>query len=292
MLRLNIPDTDAALQHAVETRPKAVADWLGRLPFASPADTAQQLLVALYALNRHPLGEDDRSTLMALYRPVIARAAASLETLLAEAGVPPHAQQRQSGTLLRELQIEHSIAYKHLLLGLANRRFGRTPPKLVAEVTAHLLAALRDTQVACYLAYSPPPEGLWLEMHQLFQLALSGGTADKAVGDALPPSLVYRQALLLALADHLATYGPDVQPDRWGRRIQAARALLAEYWARLAKSVAPAPLLSGDDLMAELGLARGKRVGELLEAIREAQAAGEVATREEALTFAKKFALG
>jgi len=38
-------------------------------------------------------------------------------------------------------------------------------------------------------------------MHQLFQLALSSGTADKVVGDALPPSQVYRQALLLALAD-------------------------------------------------------------------------------------------
>lgn len=202
MLTLNVPRTEnSVLQHTVETRPKATADWLARLPFASPVDTAQQLVMALYALNRRPLGVDERHALLALYRPVVTRAAASLETLLAEAGVPPHAQQRQSGVLLRELQIEHSIAYKHLLLGLANRRFGRTPPKLVAEVTAHLFAALRDTQVACYLAYSPPPEGLWLEMHQLFQMAHASEMADHAVDDALPPSLAYRQALLLALAD-------------------------------------------------------------------------------------------
>lgn len=94
--------------------------------------------------------------------------------------------------------------------------------------------------------------------------------------------------LLLALADHVATHGPDVQPDRWGRRIEAARTLLTEYWARLAKGVAPSPLVSGDDLMAELGLAPGQRIGELLEAIREAQAAGEIATREEALALAKR----
>ena len=74
MLTLNIPDKDSVLQHPAETRPKVVAEWLGRLPFASPADTAQQLVVGLYALNRHELADDDRYALMALYRPVVARA--------------------------------------------------------------------------------------------------------------------------------------------------------------------------------------------------------------------------
>lgn len=202
MLTLNVPRTeDSVLQHTAETRPKATAEWLDRLPLASPLDTAQQLVMALYALNRRPLGVDERYTLLALYHPVVARAAASLEMLLADAGVPPHAQQRQTGVLLRELLTEHSIGYKHLLLALANRRFGRALPRRASEATARLFAALRDTQVACYLAHSPPPEGLWLEMHQLYQMAHTAETVDQAVDDALPPSLVYRQALLLALAD-------------------------------------------------------------------------------------------
>jgi hypothetical protein len=98
--------------------------------------------------------------------------------------------------------------------------------------------------------------------------------------------------LLLALADHIATHGPDVQPERWSRRIQAVNRLLTEYWTRLAKGVAPAPLVSGDDLIAELELAPGPRVGELLEAIREAQSAGEIATREEALRLASSLVVG
>jgi hypothetical protein len=200
MLTLNIPDKDAALKHTVETRPKAVADWLGRLPFASPEGTAQQLLVALYALNRHTLGEDDRYTLMALYRPVIERAAASLEAQLAEAGVPPHAQQRQLGTLLRELHVEHSIGYKQTLLALANRRFGRNP-KRIAEVTARLLIALGDVQMACYLTHTPPPAGLWQEMRQIHEFAETSKLADLAVDDAPAPSTAYIQAVLFALAD-------------------------------------------------------------------------------------------
>ena len=201
MLTLNVPGTDAVLQHTAETRPKAVAEWLDRLPFASPVETAQQLVMALYALNRHPLGADDRHALLALYRPVVARAVASLEALLAESGVPPHAQQRQIGTLLRELHIEHSIGYKQVLLALANRRFGRANPKRTAETTARLLAALRDIQTASYLTHTPTPAGLWQEMHQIHAFAQASNLADTAVDDAPPASLAYSQALLIALAD-------------------------------------------------------------------------------------------
>lgn len=201
MLTLQVPTADPALKQTVETRPKAVTQWLDRLPFGSPADTAQQLVMALYSLNRHPLGEDDRYTLLALYRPVIARASASLEALLADCGLPPHAQQRKNATLLRELHVEHSIGYKQTLLAQANRRFGRASPKRAAEVAARLLAALRDIQIACHLTHTRPPAGLWQEMHQIHEFAEASNLADHAADDAPPPSLSYIQALLIALAD-------------------------------------------------------------------------------------------
>jgi hypothetical protein len=157
--------------------------------------------MALYSLNRRPLGADDRHALLALYRPVVARAVASLEALLAESGVPPHAQQRQIGTLLRELHIEHSIGYKQVLLAQANRRFGRANPKRTAETAARLLAALRDIQTASYLTHTPTPAGLWQEMHQIHAFAQASNLADTAVEDAPPASLAYSQALLIALAD-------------------------------------------------------------------------------------------
>jgi hypothetical protein len=46
--------------------------------------------------------------------------------------------------------------------------------------------------------------------------------------------------------------------------------------------------LNGNDLMAELDLAPGPQIGRLLEAIREAQAAGELHTREAALSLARE----
>ncbi|MDP2110848.1 MAG: hypothetical protein Q8N54_08740 [Sulfurimicrobium sp.] len=201
MLTLNVPDANPAPQQPVETRPKSVAEWLDRLPFGSPADTARQLVTALYALNRHALGADEHHALLALYRPVVARVAASLESQFADSGVPPHAQQRQVGDLLRELQTELGVGYKQVLLAMANRRFGRASPKRTAEVSARLLTALRDIQTACYLTYTPLPAGLWQEMHQIHAFAQASNLADNAVDGAISPSLAYSQALLIALAD-------------------------------------------------------------------------------------------
>ena len=96
------------------------------------------------------------------------------------------------------------------------------------------------------------------------------------------------EVVLLALADHLAIWGPNLQPERWARRRAAARALLEYFFHRSQGAVAPPPLVKGRDLMTELGLPEGPEVGRLLEVIREAQAAGEVTTREEALALARR----
>ena len=45
--------------------------------------------------------------------------------------------------------------------------------------------------------------------------------------------------------------------------------------------------MRGDELAADLGIAPGPRVGELLDELTEAQYAGELATREQALTYAR-----
>lgn len=50
----------------------------------------------------------------------------------------------------------------------------------------------------------------------------------------------------------------------------------------------PLRLIDGDTLMAAFGLEAGPLVGDLLEAVREAQASGEVKTVEQALSFARE----
>lgn len=201
MLDLSVPAIDPTLQRTVETRPKAVSAWLERLPFASPTDTARQLTTALHALNRCALDAKQRIALLALVRPAVERTAASLEARLDGAGVPPYAQQWQTGTLLHALRDEHSVGYKQVLQTWVRRRFELGGSKRMVEAGARLLRALRDQQTACYLTHTPPPAGLWREMHQVHAYLRAANLADEAADGAPSPSQVYRQALLLALAD-------------------------------------------------------------------------------------------
>jgi putative nucleotidyltransferase with HDIG domain len=98
--------------------------------------------------------------------------------------------------------------------------------------------------------------------------------------------------LLLSMADHLATHGPDTDLYRWVERLGLISQLFEVYFSRHEEVVAPPPLVNGDDIMRELGLPQGKQIGAILEALREAQASGEIRTRVEALTMARRVLAG
>jgi len=93
--------------------------------------------------------------------------------------------------------------------------------------------------------------------------------------------------LYLALADYLAAKGPELMPDEWGDHARIIAHIL-ESGTRQTTSEKIQRLVSGRDLMKELGLEPGPKIGLLLEKINEARAAGEVSTREEALALAAK----
>ena len=202
-LTLNVPNTEnSVLQREAERPAKATGLWLERLPFASPKDAAQQLIAALYTLNRQPMSPEKRYALMVQFSPVVSRVAASLQPLIAGVGVPHSASQQLPGGMLRGLLTEHSIGYKHVLLDLIGQTAGRTSHnQRIADVTARLTAALVDTLAACFQTYSIHPYGLWLELHQLYQFALTRQISNSGAGEIPATSLSYRKALLLALAD-------------------------------------------------------------------------------------------
>ena len=94
--------------------------------------------------------------------------------------------------------------------------------------------------------------------------------------------------LLLSMADHLATHGSDVELERWVARLGLIDRMFEAYFGQREEVVTPPPLVNGHDVMEAFGLKPGKQVGVILEALREAQAAGEIATKEEALRLVKK----
>ncbi len=89
----------------------------------------------------------------------------------------------------------------------------------------------------------------------------------------------------LLAADTLATVGrEDIQ--QWERCVAICHRLLSLLTAPQVAS--PPRLLSGHDVMEALGIGPGPMVGRVLAAAHEAQAAGEVASREEALELVRR----
>jgi poly(A) polymerase len=90
--------------------------------------------------------------------------------------------------------------------------------------------------------------------------------------------------LFLGLADHLATRGPRLNLAGWQEHAQMVEYVLAQHLEQQ-RLVVPAKLVDGHDLIHIFGLSPGPKIGEVLEAVREAQASSEVTTREEALAY-------
>jgi tRNA nucleotidyltransferase/poly(A) polymerase len=94
---------------------------------------------------------------------------------------------------------------------------------------------------------------------------------------------------LLGLADLRGVHGDTISPRTWEAYLDVARLLLENYWERPGEAVAPPRLVDGVEVMRELGLREGPQVGEILRAIREAQADGTVHDRLEALALARRW---
>jgi len=93
--------------------------------------------------------------------------------------------------------------------------------------------------------------------------------------------------LFLSLADHLATRGRHLNLAEWQKHGKMVEYVLAQHFER-ESLVIPPKLVDGHDLINIFGMSPGPRIREILEAVREAQAAGELTSREEAISYIRE----
>ena len=98
-------------------------------------------------------------------------------------------------------------------------------------------------------------------------------------------SPVEADVTLLSVADRLATRGERAEQSI-DAHLRLAGGVLADA-LRWHADGPPRPLLRGDELAEALDIPPGPQVGELLQQLAEAQYAGELATREQALAYAR-----
>lgn len=107
---------------------------------------------------------------------------------------------------------------------------------------------------------------------------------NRALGEAMP------DVLLLALADAAASRGPSLTRDGWARQVGYMNSLLVRSTDREAGILRQTSFLDGHEIMKAAGIPPGRLVGQLLDALHEAEAVGDVTSAGEARRFVKRLA--
>ena len=154
-----------------------------------------------------------------------------------------------------------------------------------AEIVQHRLASLRMSRRVTDLVSE-------MVLHHLRPSQLRHGSAMPS------PRAIFRyyrdvghaavDTLYLAMADVLAARGPDLVPERWANYAKMVAAVLESGAEQPGNRSSNPPLINGHDLMDALNLPAGPRIGSLLARLREAEAVGEISSREDAIELAAR----
>ncbi|MSQ24977.1 MAG: CCA tRNA nucleotidyltransferase [Dehalococcoidia bacterium] len=194
---------------------------------------------------------------------------------------------RTRATLLKLAALLHDVSKPETKTVEANGRirfFGH--PDTGAQRTEAILKRLRCSNLETRLAAAMVREHL---RPGLLAREPEGPTRRavhrflRDAGDAAADTL------FLSFADYMGARGPLMVAEDWGLYAAGIRAMLDQWRGRQEQILTP-KLANGDDLMQALGMPPGPALAPLLEAIDEAQAAGEISIKDEAVALARKLA--
>lgn len=203
--KFSVPTADPSDTGGFIMRAKQVKAWLDTLVDQPLVDGARGIYTALYGSNRARLDEDERFKLLEAYRDKLYPVLVALAREFNDARLPLSETAREAANLSRDLLIEFAYGYKIILLEKANKLLLFSAKRQLPTLLHRAMSALSDLLTLSYKTYTPTPAGVWHEIHQIYHYAqfhaLQDLPVDSGRDSASPISVVYKQALLLALAD-------------------------------------------------------------------------------------------
>jgi len=163
---------------------RGVTGWLAGLPKANIGETARQLYQALIELNQLRIASETRLQLLELLRPDVQFVCTQLEKHYVNQPIVLSERPRKVAGLCQALQNHLAVGYKLIVVRVVAQpeRDRQQLLSVALQRAIHSLGALliRSTQL-----YGPAAPGLWLELHQLYQLAVEQGTERLLIRDPL-----------------------------------------------------------------------------------------------------------
>lgn len=202
-LLLHVPTPRQKSLTFCEPSPREVKRWVAGLPKANIGETARLLYQALVELNQLACPADTRLQLLELIRPEVYYVCHHLERHFLNQAIVLDERPRKVANLCQALQNHLSTGYKLIVAEEINST-AREPLQRLMTALQRATQSLCGSLIRASQLYCPVPEGLWLELHQLYQIGCNHNLQHLDVHDEQPQqapktSATLEQTYLIAL---------------------------------------------------------------------------------------------
>lgn len=184
-----------------EPTPRDLKRWIANLPKANIGETARLLYQGLSELNQLLTPSDNRLQLLELLRPEVFYVCKHLERHFLHQAIVLDERSRKIANLCQALQSHLAIGYKQIVVRITPR-FSKDRTSLLAQALQRAIHCLNGPLMRSTQLYCPVPEGLWLELHQLYRIACAHKLQHLSLRDDLAsqtPILSIEQTYVTAL---------------------------------------------------------------------------------------------
>ncbi|MEG5265417.1 molecular chaperone [Pseudomonas sp. JDS28PS106] len=181
-LRAPVP-TQSSLTFC-EATPRDLKRWISTLPKANLGEMARLLYQGLSELNQLLTPSENRLQMLELLRPEVYFVCRHLERHFLNQAIVLDERPRKVANLCQALQNHLATGYKQIVQRVAPRYVKERGP-LLGTAIQRAMHALNGPLIRANQLYCPVQEGLWLELHQLYQIARQHQLQHVAVNEPL-----------------------------------------------------------------------------------------------------------
>jgi hypothetical protein len=200
-LLLRVPTPGKQGLSFCDATPRDLRRWIAGLPKANLGETARLLYQGLVEINQLLTRAEIRLQLLELLRPEVYFVCKQMERHFLNQAIVLDERPRKVANLCQALQNHLAIGYK-LVIVREVTRVSRDREALLSMALQRAVHSLCGPLIRASQLYCPVPEGLWLELHQLYRIARHHALHQNVVPDELSRNaqgLSVEQSYLVAL---------------------------------------------------------------------------------------------
>lgn len=234
-LNLRVPQQTLDSLSFADKHEKGITQWIADLPKANIGETARQLYQGLIELNQLKVTPDKRLAMLELIRPQVHYVCAALSRYYLGQSIVLEDRPRKVANLSQSLQNHLATGYKIVVTQESSMK-SRVRTEDLSLAIQRAIRALSGPLLRAYQLYCPVADDIWLEVHQLYQLARTRGLQHTSISDSESMSgkgLTIEQAYLAIML--LGT----ARPNQMRQSSMARLYTVLENWSRMATLVEP-----------------------------------------------------